>query len=79
MTKYFEKTALIIAAGLMALLPLTSAPAKAQDLLDVVEGAVVGGVVGGLVDGKRGARTGATVGAVGGLIVGAERDYYYGY
>lgn len=76
MKTVFKNTALALSLSLVTVTSMTGA-AKAQDLFDVMEGAIVGSIVGGAIGGKSGAQTGATIGAIGGLINGADRDYYY--
>ncbi len=76
MMKIVRNAALTFSLGIAALAPL-STQAQAQDMLDVIGGAVVGGVIGDAVGGRQGAKTGAALGALGGLVIGADRDYYW--
>ena len=76
MFKSLRKTTLAAMVGLMALGPMAQ-KAQAQDMLDVIGGAVVGGVIGGAIGGKDGARAGAAIGGIGGYIDGADRDDYW--
>lgn len=73
MMLFFRKMMMISLVALAAVGPATT-QVQAQDLGDLIEGAIVGGVIGGVVGGKSGAKAGSALGAIGGVIDGADRD-----
>ena len=74
MTNLFDVCAATVLALVVGFTAVTTPTADAQDLLDVMEGAVVGAIIGGVTGGSQGAKTVAAVGAVGGSVAGAIRD-----